>query len=112
LDKSGSEHLKVYTIWVPFLGASEQAPNLSQRVMQDDRVTQLWDGADLTSDWFAKNIDHTSFPAWDRYYLFGPQAHWGSAPGPLVSSGGSIIGQSSSLDAAIGPLLKSHQTAS
>jgi hypothetical protein len=42
------------------------------------------------------------------YYLFGPSARWARTPAPLVSSGGTIIGQSSSLDDAIEPLLDSR----
>jgi hypothetical protein len=108
LSKTQDPHLDVYAVWVPFLNGSQQAANVSQRVLPDDRVTQFWDGAALTSNWFAKNIDHTTFPAWDMYYLFGPSARWGRTPGPLVSSGGTIIGQSSSLDDAIEPLLNSR----
>jgi hypothetical protein len=47
----------------------------------------------------------TPFPAWDVYYLFGPDAAWTDVPGQIVSSGATIIGQSSALEDAITPLL-------
>jgi hypothetical protein len=97
--------LRVYAIWVPFLGGSRQAANMSQRVLPDARVLQFWDAATLTSDWFAENIDHTSFPVWDVYYLYGRSATWARTPGPLISSGGSIIAQSARLKTAIDPLI-------
>ncbi len=100
----------MYAVWVPFLGASKPSADLSKRLLPDPRVLQYWDGGALTSQWFAKNVEHSSFPAWDVYYLYGPEATWTSVPGPLVSSGGSVIGESSALSAAITPLLTRGQT--
>lgn len=107
LDKTPTDDLQVYAIWVPFLGGNEHAADLSQRALPDPRVVQYWDGAAATSDWFAKNVQQSPAPAWDVYFLYGPDAEWTSVPGPLVSSGGSIIGQSSALESAITPLLQS-----
>ena len=95
----------MYAVWVPFLGANGQSADLSRQVFPDPRVVQYWDGGALTSRWFAQNVDHSPGLAWDVYYLYGPDATWAKVPGPLVSSGGSIIGQSGALDAAISPLL-------
>jgi hypothetical protein len=97
--------LAVYAVWVPFLGGTRDAVALSQRVLSDHRVVQFWDENALTSDWFAQHVDHSQAPAWDVYYLYGPQARWTDAPAPLVSTGGTIIGQSSELKNAIGPLM-------
>ncbi len=110
LESYRTSNLRVYAIWVPFLGAGRQSAELSERLLPDPRVLQYWDGSALTSQWFAKNVEHSSFPAWDVYYLYGPEATWTSAPGPLVSSGGSVIGRSSALRAAITPLLARGQT--
>jgi len=112
LEKNPTANLLVYAVWVPFNGGNEQASNLSARVLPDSRVAQYWDGAAATSDWFAKNVDRSFAPAWDVYYLYGPEASWTSVPGPLVSSGSSIIGQSSALDQAITPLLHGASEAS
>jgi hypothetical protein len=105
LQRNQAAHLHVYAVWVPFLGGTEEASDLSRRVLPDPRVDQFWDGAALTSAWFAKNVDHSPGLAWDVFYLYGPDAMWSQVPGPLVSSGGTIIGSSSSLNAAIMPLL-------
>jgi hypothetical protein len=105
LQRTPAAHLRVYAVWVPFLGGTEEAADVSRRVLPDPRVVQFWDGSALTSAWFAKNVDHSPAPAWDVYYLYGPHATWTKVPGPLVSSGGTIIGTSASLKDAITPYL-------
>jgi len=106
LEKNSTDNLQVYAVWVPFVGGNEQAAELSQRALPDPRVVQYWDAAAATSDWFAKNVEQSLAPAYDVYFLYGPDAEWTSVPGPLVSSGGTIIGQSSALEGAITPLLQ------
>jgi hypothetical protein len=108
LETANSQHLRVYAVWVPFLGATEQAANLSQTVLPDRRVIQFWDESALTSDWFAKNVDNTPFPSWDTYYLYGPNARWETTPQPLINSGGTIIGQGAALKDATVPLLNAE----
>ena len=100
----------MYAVWVPFLSGTEEAAEVSQRVLPDPRVVQFWDGSALTSSWFAKNVDHSSAPAWDVYYLYGPEATWTRPPKRLVSSGSTIIGSSSKLSGAIAPLLAKKAT--
>jgi cytochrome c-type biogenesis protein len=78
LGSNRTANLRVYAVWVPFLGADQGAANLSERVLPDPRVVQFWDGGALTSEWFAKNVEHSSFPAWDVYYLYGSDAVWTS----------------------------------
>jgi hypothetical protein len=98
--------LRVYVVWVPFLEADASSASLSRQVFgSDPRVLNFWDGSALTSKWFAANVEHSTFPAWDVYYLYGPKASWQTIPRPLVGSGGSVIGQSSALQSAIQPLL-------
>ena len=43
---------------------------------------------------------------WDTYLLYGPDATWNQAPGPLLSSGGTIIDTSADLRDTLTPLLK------
>lgn len=105
LEAEPAATLRVYAVWVPFSGGTSEAADVSRRVLPDSRVTQFWDGDALTSAWFAKNVDHSPVPSWDVYYLFGPDATWTDVPGPLVSSGATIIGQGSALKDAITPLL-------
>ena len=76
-----------------------------EQVLTDSRVIHLWDEERVTGRWFAEHED-TFFPiAWDIYFLYGPDAHWGTEPAPLVSSGFTIIGRSSKLRADLLPLL-------
>ncbi len=105
LQTNPTPSLRVYAIWVPFHGAGQQAANLWERVLPDPRVLQYWDGTSLASGWFAKNVEHSSFPVLDAYFLYGSTARWTSTPGPLVSSGSTVIGRASALKAAIAPLL-------
>jgi hypothetical protein len=105
LEAEPNAKLTVYAVWVPFLGGTSEAADVSRRVLPDPRVTQFWDGSAVSSEWFAKNVDHSPVPAWDVYYLFGPDATWTEVPQPIASSGGSIIGRSSALHEAITPLL-------
>ena len=100
----------MYAVWVPFLSGTEEAAEVSRRVLPDSRVVQFWDGSSLTSTWFAKNVDHNPAPAWDVYYLYGPEATWTRLPKPLVSSGSTIIGSSSELSGAIAALLAKRTT--
>ena len=96
----------MYAVWVPFNGGSEQAADVSQRVLPDPRVVHVWDGEAATSNWFAENVEKSFAPAWDVYYLYGPDATWTDVPGPLMGSGATIIGRSSDLHDAIVPLLQ------
>jgi len=105
LEADRAADLAVYSVWVPFLGGTRDAASLSQRVLPDPRVVQFWDESALTSAWFAEHVERSSALAWDVYYLYGPDARWSDVPGPLVSSGGTIIGRSTELKAAITPLL-------
>jgi hypothetical protein len=106
LEKFGTSNLRVYAIWVPFNAGTQQAADVSQRVLPDPRVIHYWDGEATTSDWFAKNVENSFAPAWDAYYLYGPDATWTDIPGPLVGSGATIIGRSSDSSGAITPLLQ------
>jgi hypothetical protein len=106
LEKYQASNLRVYAVWVPFLAGTQQAADVSQRVLPDPRVVHFWDGEAATSDWFAENVEHSFAPAWDVYYLYGPDARWAGVPKPLVSSGATIIGRSSELSDAIAPLVQ------
>lgn len=105
LESEPTAELRVYAVWVPFSGGTSEAADVSRRVLPDPRVAHFWDGDAVTSDWFAENVDHSPAPAWDVYYLFGPDAIWTGVRAPIVSSGRTIIGQSSTLQDGITPLL-------
>ncbi len=105
LEKEATANLRVYTVWVPFLGGNRDATRRTQGIMSDQRVTQYWDEEAVTSEWFTTNVDGGSGPGYDVFYLYGPDARWSDVPGPLVESGGTVIGQTDRLRAAVGSLL-------
>ena len=104
LSKMSDPALRVFVVWVPFLGGSKGAINPA--VLPDNRVTSLWDGHAISSQWFSRHVTRQPFPTWDYYMLFPPSARWGSVPGPITSQGGSVIGVSGQLLAAIVPMLR------
>jgi hypothetical protein len=110
LGKVGASNLRVYAVWVPFLAGTRQAADVSQRVLPDARVVHLWDGSAATSEWFAQNVDHSAAPSWDAYYLYAPDAEWSDLPGPLISSGATIIGSTAQLHKAIDSHLQASST--
>lgn len=109
LEADRAADLVVYAVWVPFLGGTREAA-ISQEVLPDPRVVHFWDGEAVSSAWFGRNVDKSVGAAWDVYYLYGPDARWSAVPGPLVSSGGTVIGRSSELKAAVDPLLLPDST--
>jgi hypothetical protein len=104
LSRNAPSALRVYVVWVPFLNGSRDAINPS--ILPGARVTYLWDRSALSSRWFSSHITRQPGPTWDYYLLFGPRARWGAVPGPLVSQGGPVIGQTGQLLDAVRPLLR------
>jgi hypothetical protein len=96
--------LRVLVVWLPFVSGTRQAINLS--VFPDHRVTNLWDGNAVSSQWLSAHVTHQLGPTWDYYLLFGANARWGSVPGPVLSQGGPVIAASAQLLIAIRPILR------
>ena len=104
LSRAADPTLRVFVIWVPFLDGTRAAINPS--IFPGSRVTSFWDGTAMSSQWFSRHVTHLPVPTWDYYLLFSARAHWGAVPGPVVSQGGSVIGSTGHLLAAIRPLLR------
>jgi hypothetical protein len=104
LSRTSDPGLRVFVIWVPFLGGTRAAINPS--ILPDSRVTSFWGGAAMSSQWFSQHVTNQPGPTWDYYLLFSDRAHWGVVPGPVVSQGGTVIGSTGQLLAAIRPLLR------
>jgi hypothetical protein len=96
--------LRVLVVWVPFMSGTRQAINPS--VFPDRRVTYLWDGNAISSQWLSAHVTHQLGPTWDYYLLFGANARWGSVPGLVLSQGGPVIADGAQLIAAIRPVLR------
>jgi hypothetical protein len=91
LEKNRSARLGVDVVWLPMLpGDSEQL--IDRRVLSDPRVTYYWDPGRTVGAWFSGHVTHKQGITWDAYFLYGPQATWGSVPAPLVSRGSSVVG--------------------
>jgi len=96
-------HLVVYAVWLPELGGTPAA--WSPTVFPDRRVVNYWDGDEVVARWYAAHVADQPGIVWDAFFLYGPSAHWAATPGPLVSGGGTVIGESGKLQAAIRPLV-------
>ena len=94
----------MFVVWVPFLNGTQSAINSS--IFPDSRVTNLWDGHATSSQWFSQHVTKQFGPTWDYYLLFSPRARWNTVPAPVVSQGGTVIGDSGQLQAAIQRLLR------
>ena len=75
--------------------------------MPDPRVLHFWDAERFAGPWFAKTVTGEPGYMWDAYVLYGPDATWDQAPGPLIDTGGTIIDTGPQLRAKLAPLIKS-----
>ena len=96
--------LRVYAVWTPVLPTDERSA-WDRTLLDDTRVTNLWDRELAVSQWFADagelGIEPFGPVVYDAFALFGPDAHWDSTPTGLLASGLPVIGESSTLAAAI-----------
>ena len=106
LEQLPNANLRVYAVWLPFLGGSFDA--VDPAVLPDDRVVHVWDEEVISSDWFGGNVVGGGAPSYDYYLLFGPDADWpaGGAP-PLAGVGSTIIGRGDQLVAEVTELVAS-----
>jgi hypothetical protein len=70
-------------------------------VLQDPRVTQLWDPQQLLGSWLQAH----GGAFWDSFLVYSPDAHWDNEPGDGVASGSPIIGATKELESALLPLI-------
>ena len=104
LDKNVSPNLRIYAIWFNML-AGDSREGWDGGGLIDPRVVHFWDEQKVVGNWFAAQVTQSHGTDWDVYFLYGPQARWDSQPSPLISSGGTIIGKRTQLQASIAPLL-------
>ena len=80
-------------------GDSQQA--WDPDVLDDPRVTQLWDGRQLVGSWL-----HAHGGAfWDTFLVYGPPTRWSSEPEGALASGSPIIGATDELEGSLLPLI-------
>ena len=106
LKKNPSADLRVYAVWFNMV-AGDSRSGWDGAGMNDPRVVHLWDEQKAVGDFFAAKVTRTPGTAWDAYFLYGPDATWGSEPAPLVGNGRTIIARRAQLQEGIVPLLAS-----
>jgi len=103
LEKYRSSDVRVYVVWFNML--PDDSRNLVDRkVLNDHRVVNYYDPNRVAGSWFAEHKGGSGI-VWDAYFLYGADASWTDQAGPLVSSGGTVIGSSEDLTAAFGKLV-------
>ena len=84
-------------------------------LLDDPRVTHLWDEAGTAGRWFADpdnlGLRYPGPVVWDAFLLFDRQARWDRTPSNLASSGWTVIGRTDELKAALEPLLLAADSA-
>ena len=70
-------------------------------------MLHFWDAERFAGPWFAKTVTGKPGYMWDAYVLYGPNATWDAAPGPLIDFDGTIIDTGPQLREKLGPLIKS-----
>lgn len=104
LVKYPSSDVRVYVVWFNILPGDSRSL-VDRKVLNDHRVANYYDPNRVVGSWFAEHIDRAGGIVWDAYFLYGPDASWTDEPGPLVSSGGTVIGSSQDLAVAFGKLV-------
>jgi hypothetical protein len=104
LEKYPSSGVRVYVVWFNML-PSDSRDLVDRKVLNDHRVANYYDANRVVGSWFAQHTDGGSGIVWDAYYLYGADASWNAEPGPLVSTGGSVIGSSADLAQAFSKLV-------
>jgi hypothetical protein len=75
LDRQPSAKLTPLVVWVPqSRGREAHVPNASSYVA-DPRARHFWDGEGLVGQQYQHQLE-LSEPAWDVFFLYGPDARW------------------------------------
>jgi len=76
--------------------AGDDRSKWDSTLLNDERVTELWDAEGELGDWFPRQDAYSDVVhgplAWDIYFLYGGDATWEDVPLPLAESGSTIIG--------------------
>jgi hypothetical protein len=99
LDRYRSSPVRVYVVWFDMM-VGDSRDFVDRRVLNDARVTNYYDPKKVVGSWFVEQNGDGGGIVWDAYFLYGPDATWATELGPLVSTGGPVIGASSDLAAA------------
>ena len=106
LAKNSQADLKVYAVWFNMMPGDSRGL-WDSTVINDPRVSQLWDEQKSVGTWFGQNLTQRGAITWDYYALFAPDATWSAELSAPLSSGGTIVSHRDQLKAAITPLIAS-----
>lgn len=100
--------LRVYAVWTPALPTDERSA-WDAGLLDDGRVTSLWDRDLAVSTWAAETaglgVEPLGPVVYDAFVLFAPDARWDSVPTGRLAAGLPILGESSKLATAIEQLV-------
>ena len=85
---------------MPVLAGDSRAA-WDREVLNDPRVTQLWDPQQLVGTWLQAH----GGAFWDTFLVYGPDARWRGEPGEALASGSPIIGATDELQRGLLPLI-------
>ncbi len=109
LEQHPSANVRVYVVWFSMIFSDNRASwRLTGHVITDPRVLHFWDEQKIVGRWFAKQENpeaDDSYIVWDAYYLYGPDAEWGTGPEPLINRGATILDEFKLLEKNFIPLL-------
>ncbi len=98
-----SSDVQFYVVWLN-QRSTDARGTIDSTTLEDPRVTQYWDGDGITGTYFADTdvggLGYSGF-VYDVYYVFGPDATWANAPGPLVDARVPVVAYTQELRAAI-----------
>jgi hypothetical protein len=104
LKKYPAAKLAVYAVWEPMMPFDSRS-EWDDHLLNDPRVTHLWDQEKITGQWFGKGTDRPGGIQWDAYYLYDAGGTWDEAPSKLIGSGRTVLGRSDQLREEIAPFL-------
>ncbi len=100
LERYPTAKLHVYAIWIPVL-AGDNKTAWDKDVLDDPRVTQLWDAQQIVGSWLQAH----GGAFWDTFLIYGPDTRWDSEPEGSLASGSPIIGATDELEQGLLPLI-------
>ena len=88
-----SDDVRLFVVWVN-RGLGDNRAAVDTTLLEDERVTQYWDGEGITGTTFANHglggLGQQGF-LYDVYWVFGPGATWDDLPGPVTGVGGTVV---------------------
>lgn len=96
--------LAVYAVWLPQFPGDDRS-DWEPGLLDDPRVTHLWDQESVTGVWLARHgYDQDRPVTWDVSLLYGPGARWEEALPEAVDYGGPVLARIPELKRALAAL--------